>query len=238
MFRQKPPGEGGPRKPAQFSYYGPCKGQNLTGWLAGPIQWIQCHTHKDLPSKPCLDWITHGKLACPRCNPKWHVEDLGYTPVYLEGSHAETLFVLREPARDLTEGLQFLDYLSITRGTGKVAPMSVARMPKNKKFVTVTPSRKQPADLEYSLLTLWKINELTEWMRMHGSTVPPVKITPDTVTEEPEEPRPVRLDVGKIVGILDSNAERNHAQADRESQIAAQLRRWQTEGKNGKADHK
>jgi hypothetical protein len=233
MFRQKPPGEGGRARPVQFSYTKTLPGQTWAAFLAGPPQWVDCHTRKDKPSKPCLTWITSGKLPCPRCTPEYVYETLGYVPLYRESDHKECVIVLRETARDLIADIEYPTLVLVSREHGPADRVTVTRHPKQKKWVTTLKERRQPADLEYSLLTMWGINELTEYMRClpGGQICPPAKISAVDVPTESTGSVPLITD--RMCGIMDEVAERARKTAELAAKNAATARGWHEPSSNG-----
>ena len=236
MFKQKPPGEGGMSRPVQFSYTPTLPGQDWTAFLAGPVQWLECHTRKDQTSKPCLAWMTDRALPCPRCIPTWDRETLGYVPLYRESDHRECVVIVRETCRDLLEGLEFPAYVVVAREGGKKDSVYVSKHTKSKPWRSTLARRKVPADLEYSLLTMWKINELTEWMRCRPGSlpVPPVKEIPAEATPAPK-PTAFALDLNEIAKAVENQGDRARETAQRAGMTAEFLRRKAAE-RNGKHD--
>jgi hypothetical protein len=235
MFRQADPGEGS-SKPVQFRYHkGWLPGESWEAWLAGPIQWIECHTHPDAHSKPCLAWITHNALKCPRCGPKFHREKLGFVPVYRCVNLQDKLIILREPQREMTDLLEFGDLVICSKEDAKDAPITVQKANRQRKLSSTLPRRQVPADLEYSLLTLWKINELWEWARQRGHQGPPKKL--DALEVADLEPGTYSLNLEQLGQAVDADTERAEKRAAERTRIGKWIDEKKAEDKtrrNGK----
>jgi hypothetical protein len=148
------------------------------------------------------------------------------------------LVVLRETVRDHTIDLEFGQFVCIACETGRHNPVTVKRATRKKNWVSSLARRQTPADIQFSMLTMFGINELTEWARCQngGTTVPPVKVNASKVPTE--STGPVSLDYGKIAGILDDKSEKRRELADRETKIAGLLRTYLDPKPNGKHDDK
>lgn len=167
MLRKGTPGEGWQGGTDSFSYTPVQTGTKgaFAAWLAGDVYWSLCHEHTDKwpGTKPCLDWITHGELRCPRCNspkaPTW----IGYVPLYREQDHAPLLVLVHENAQDLVRGLSYPDHVLV----GRVADKSGVYVRKSETaipFRTENANRKRPIDVTSQLLKMWKLPQLEEWL--------------------------------------------------------------------------
>lgn len=196
--------------------------------------WLKCHTKPKTPSKPCLKWISDGALPCPRCNSDWFTENLGYFGVCRETDTADKLVVIREAVRDLSEGLKFGDYICISKEKGGFDLPHIYRHSKQKKLVTSLPRRKTPADLEYSLLQIFKIPELTSFMASRGSVVPPEKINAEQVPTE--STGAVKLITNRLADVFKERAKIDRETADRAAKNEEWARKAEQAQRNGKHD--
>jgi hypothetical protein len=181
--------------------------------------------------------MTDKALPCPRCNPTWNVETLGYVPLYRESDHKPCCVVLKETARDLATGLEFPHYVCVSKGHSKGDSVVVTRCDRQKKWFSTVETRKHPADLEYSLLTMWRINELTQWCgaRSGGKLVPPIKADLDKPAQNGSEKLVVPVD--QICGMLDANADRAETRAREGRSLSQQLRDRMKASENGDGTH-
>jgi hypothetical protein len=225
MFRQGNPGEGQRGARMQFRYTPTFANQEWTGWLAGPYQWVQAHTSSK-GSKPCLTWITHGALPCPRCGPTSVPKCICYVPIYRESDGAPCVVIVHESGADFLEGLNYPRYVRIGRDAGEADTVVVCAALTRKPMRTVLKARQQPADITLSLLTMWNINELTEWYAAQdplSKQLPVPKIDALTVPTEP---------TGTVPGVLSRLAahfEVSAEKADLVKRNAEQAAKWARE---------
>jgi hypothetical protein len=212
-----------------------------TGWLAGDPVWLLCHTGTS-PTKPCLRWITHAQIDCPRCvsmgAPKW----LAYVPVYRESDHAPCLVIVQESGRDLLEGLGFAAHVVVMREDGDADGVCVRKSVSGQAFKSIRPARQAPADITQTLLAIWQLNELTEWYRCQspGSSAAP---SPPPPPPPPPAPAPVPAGtspewVRRVADTLAHDAAESEALAARQSDSSKRLKQWIECEKNGKLPHK
>ena len=234
--RQATPEGAGRSRPDSFSYHWTAPDQPWTGWVAGPVNWIEAHT-SDHGSKPCLVWITYNALPCPRCKPHELTEKIGYLPVYREIDNAPILVILHDNMWVVSESLSHGSYIKVSRPGGAKAVVAVQLLLNKKPFVPGLPRRKHPVDLTHMLLKMWKISELTSWFECQeagGTMLPPVKVDAGAVPARVAAR--VKLDLEKIAGMVDVEAEKNRERADAENALAKRLRKMKEAEQNGKHD--
>jgi hypothetical protein len=72
---------------------------------------------------------------------------------------------------------------------------------------------------------MWRMNELTEWAKCQAPTRPVSSAAPAPLEELPEAvAKRVRLDVEKIAGMMDAEADTNRKRAETENALAKRLR--------------
>lgn len=153
-----------PRRPQHFGYLPIAKGEKVTGYLAGPVQWYDMHT-SDLGSKPCLELMTDGALSCPLC-----ADDVpavkGACPFYHSTAHKPHMVWLDEGDRDKVEKFRFLLRVQFWREKYKGAPLSVEPcLSQEPEFFSTLPEKNRAADVSDSLLRMWKLPHLVAWFR-------------------------------------------------------------------------
>jgi len=166
-LRKGIPGKGGQVRADSFSYTSVAHGlkASFTAWLAGPVYWAEAHEHteKQPGTKPCLDWITHGELRCPRCRPHIVPTWVGWVPLYREIDHKCIIVIVHESVMDLLAGLTYPQCVLV----GRVDPKSSVFVRKSDNPVsmrTENEQRKCPVDVTRDLLTMWRIPELERWL--------------------------------------------------------------------------
>lgn len=150
-------------RPEQFRYVKtPGGAKAWAGWVAAKPYWCKAHT-SDKGSKPCLKWITNGALPCPRCSPTNKPTRIAYVAIYRESDLHPGLVVCHESTEDLLVELHYGLYVMVQRELGDTSSVAVRRAMAQKPFSSRKSSRQREADLTLSLLTMWKITELTSW---------------------------------------------------------------------------
>jgi len=165
-----PGGDKTPPRPEHFSYERTPPGcKPWTAWLACEPYWCIAHTFEDSPTKPCLSWITSGALTCHFCKPLHTPPWVGYVGLWRESDLKACLVVLREQNSELSEGLQFGDYVTVSRQAGEGNPIAIRKLLAQRPWKSRKPQRQGPADLSHSLITMWKIPVLTNWYECQAS---------------------------------------------------------------------
>lgn len=166
-LRKGTPGEGWQARADSFSYTKVAVGLSKTwnGWMAGEVYWCKAHEHTDaLPgTKPCLDWMTEGALRCPRCKPHVLPTWVGYVPLYREVDHKPVVVIVHESVMDLVKGLKYGDFVLVGRADDK-SSVFVRLSESPQMFRTDQEQRKQPCNLNASLLTMWQMPLLERWL--------------------------------------------------------------------------
>lgn len=181
-------------------------GETINGWKAGHLIGANCHFFPQ--TVPCPKDFTNGELSCDIPHDKQAPRFHSWMPMIHEDGSKVVIGVRRN---------QFGDASAIEVG----APIQVKRgnrinMPVVVRWRDWCHSRRHPgadaaapADLHRWLLRLWKMPELTEWVRMNpfdaGS---PVCDSRDAVVPRPAttvEPPPSPEEVKKAKAILKTN---------------------------------
>lgn len=169
--RKGRPGEGPRRSAEQFSHTRTERGEKAwTGWIACEPAWKLCHTSK-AGSKPCLDWISFGRLPCSRCNPLSVPAMIAYVFLWRESDLHPAFVICREATADLLEELAYGVYVQVSLGNEDTATVCVRRCVSQKPFRTKHPLRREAIDPDTTLLTVWKIPELTEYITCNSDNV-------------------------------------------------------------------
>lgn len=235
-LRQANPGGGGRSRSDHFSYLSTDPKAPWTGWLAGPIQWLEAHP-SEYGTKPCLKWITTGALPCPRCKPFFLPVTVGYVPVYREVDGAAKLVIVYDTVYDAVCRLEHLTYVLVSRAGSKKEGVAVNAVEKQKRYETTLERRKVPVDITQDLLMIWKLNELTEWYQANNSGVTPVTPTKVAMPEAPPAPGPaVPLLGAELARAFAQRAQLDQEQAERSKKNAEFARRAQAS--NGHLPHK
>lgn len=163
-LRKASPGEGGGNTRVHFRYVGVGHSKTWAAHCAGPCQWYMCHTSER--SKPCLDWITHGVLPCPRCGGAKEAVMMGYQPIYRSSDGCPVMVVLYEDQRDHADKLDLHERVMVGREGEKGDAVYIRRaMEQTPKYQTTLGARMFAADITETCLVMWKIPELVEWYR-------------------------------------------------------------------------
>lgn len=162
---QASPGEGRRDDHITFSYWrGILGGQKHSAYLAGPSKWFICHP-SDKGTKPCLHWMTKGALPCRFCHASKTAEEGGYVPVWNAVNWAPKLLFVYGDEREHVQKLELHDKLLIGREPGKGERLWIRKaMNQEPPFDTTDARKKVARDITHSLLTMWKMPELLEWL--------------------------------------------------------------------------
>jgi hypothetical protein len=95
---------------------------------------------------------------------------VAYVPVWREIDGMPALVIIHETNADPLAACRHLDYVCVARQGGTGDGVSVRRATAQRVYRPTSPARLVLADITDSLLTMWVISELTEWMRMNAST--------------------------------------------------------------------
>lgn len=168
-----------PRRPQHFGYLRGYRGEDLYGFLAGPMMWFDLHT-SDLGSKPCLEVMTKGELSCSLCKHGAPVCK-GACGFYHANDGKPYLLWLDESKRDEYETWRWLSKIKFGREGVKGAPVWAALcLSQEPRYSSTLPERKRPADLTGSLLRMWKLPELDLWYRVtHGVSDNGLSLAPE-----------------------------------------------------------
>lgn len=170
-----------------FGYARLPHGDEMYGYLAGPILWVEVH-QSDFGSKPCLVKLTGGELSCPKCKYGAPVQK-GACPFWLLDSHTPHMVWLDDGRREVYDALAWARKLKFRREKLKGAPvwahLCISQEP---LFKSEHPFRKGPVDITRSLLTMWKMPELDMWYALtHGRS--DTAVTPPPPPEPPPPPK-------------------------------------------------
>jgi hypothetical protein len=191
-LRQGTPGEGGRGAAVHFRYTPTKPGESWHGWIAGPPRWVLCHT-ASAGTKPCLSWITSGALPCVRCGTIVPPVMIAYVPLYRERDGAPCCVIVHESAADQLAPLKYPMYATVLREGGAADSVCVCAALSKKTYRTTLRSRQSEVDIEPTLLRMWKLNELTEWVRCQAPAGASATVTPPAPAPAPAaEPDPFR----------------------------------------------
>lgn len=185
-LKKASPGEG-ERREAHFRYVSTDAGKSWHGYLAGPPCWYLCHTHGK--SKPCLKWLTDGRVPCARCASVKPPETIGYVPIYRESDGAPVMVIVYERSADVLAGLMHLTRVTVMREGEKGDTVVVVKALQQKPYSSMLKERAIPVDLEPCLVRMWNLAELSDWYKAVGGSAPPVaersKVNAAEVKTEP-----------------------------------------------------
>lgn len=169
-------------RPDHFAYLRGYKGEELYGYVAAPLIWIELHT-SDWGSKPCLKALTKGELKCGKCKDS-HPVCKGALGFYHWKDYKPYFLWMDESKRDDYDALRWLDKVKFGREKIKGAPVWAQKcFEQERSFASTRPQCRQPADLTESLLRIFDDNALTLWYRQtHGAG--------DNALSLPEKPEP------------------------------------------------
>lgn len=187
-LRKAPPGGGGAKRRVHFSYVPTGTGEKWEAYIAGPAAWYLCHTVGK--TKPCLHEVSGGALECPACVSLKPPEEVGYLPLYREMDGRPVFVVIHQDMREAADSLTHRMRVMIGRGTHASDGVWVrSAMGKGQWYKSTLPERMVPADIEPTLLRVWKIPVLTAWAT--GQAAPEIggcMTPPETPTIKPYTP--------------------------------------------------
>jgi len=177
-----------PSRPEHFAFMRGYKGEELYGYFAGPIIWLQMHT-SDQGSKPCLHLLTGGELNCPKCK---HGDPArkGALGFYHWKDWKPYFLWVDDTREDVYASFRWRNKLKFGREKLKGSPVWAALcLAQHDEFPTTDPRRKKPADLTESLLRIFDDAALTLWYRAtHGASVNAVSLPKGTAVKGDGKP--------------------------------------------------
>lgn len=229
------PEKGESRRAESFSFVDTVRGADAwCAWCAGEVYWAKAHPAQT-GTKPCLLWLTDNALPCVRCRPTNIAEWVGWLLVWREVDLRPCVVVFREGVRDLCEGLKYGDYIQLKREREKGSLCYPRKCLKLKPWTSKHPLRQGQVDPAATLLTMWKINELTDWYRCQS----PLRIDPprekvDASTVEQESSEQTVFPRDRLATLLEDSARKLDDSAERARRSAEFVRVAKDQGKNGK----
>lgn len=151
-------------KPVHFTYVGTERGQPYEAYLAGPVWWGHIHMLK--PSKPCVYEITGGAIACRFCGvpPRPLAVMKGWVPLYRRADGWPICVPVDEVQRDHLDALKCFTKVTVGRERGKGIGVFVrACLQQEPEWSSSLPEYTTPADVTESLLSMWKLPEVTSF---------------------------------------------------------------------------
>ena len=223
-------------RPEHFAFLRGYKGEELFGYLAGPLVWLEMHT-SDQGSKPCLQLLTNGELSCPKCKfgaparkgafPFYHWKD--WKPYFLW---------VDESREDVYDGFRWLAKVKFGREKLKGSPVWAALcLSQHDEFPTTDPRRKRPVDLTESLLRIFDDAALTLWYRAtHGGSDNAPSIADGTAVKDDGKPfSPMNQGAAKRFGARVVPTDPKSIETDLSVEYLAALQgRGRKPSKNGK----
>lgn len=176
------------QRPDHFAYAKLDHGDELYGYLAGPVLWVELH-QSDYGSKPCLEKLTGGELSCPKCKYGPPVQK-GACPFWLVEDHRPYMLWLDDGRREIYDALPWARKLKFAREKLKGAPVW-ANLCFNQEplFKSQHPLRQRPVDITRTLLRMWKLPELDLWYaQTHGGSDSPVSLPAGTAVTDDGRP--------------------------------------------------
>lgn len=186
-LRKGTPGKGGGLRPDSFSYTPVGYGlkNSFSAYVAGETYWCEeAHEHKPPAfrgSQPCLHWITNGELRCERCRKQPAVLTLGWLPLWREQDHSPIMVILHQDVFDLVRDLRFGQSVTVGRVSEKSSVYVRPTEPVS-WFKSANPFRQRAVDITKDLLTMWRLEDLNEWLRRkprEAAAPEPLEYTPE-----------------------------------------------------------
>lgn len=138
-------------------------GGRFEGWLAGEVQWLDCHFDGvQKRSVPCFKLLTGCPVPCLRCKTFPRVTLQGYVPLYDTGG-IRRIVIVKEDTVDIVMSIRVFDAVLVSRGSEWHDPVIVKPMKGKERYSAHVDWRKNAADITQALLTMWKEPDLTEW---------------------------------------------------------------------------
>jgi hypothetical protein len=175
-------------RPEHFAFLRGYKGEELYGFFAGPIIWLQMHT-SDQGSKPCLHLLSGGELSCPKCK-YGEPARKGACGFYHWRDWKPYFLWVDDSREDVYEAFRWKHKIKFGREKCKGSPVWAALcLAQHDEFPTTDPRRLRPADLTESLLRIFDDAALTLWYRTtHGASDKPVSLPKGTAVREDGTP--------------------------------------------------
>lgn len=222
------PGEGARYAHDHFNNWSVKPGERHFAWYAGGAQWFVCHP-SDRGTKPCLHWMTKGKLGCRFCGINKVPCQLGYAPMWRAVDIRPLFVIVYEEEREWIEKLELHDRVQIGREKDAGARIWVrVSVDQEPKFQTTLLRRTVKQDITASLLRLWRMPELVAWLT--GSSDNAVSLPP-TVEELPDVPD-TRTKAVDLEGIA-RNCRFEEAKALAKAEQAKKNAEWCEKHRNG-----
>ena len=158
------PGEGRQSDRDHWNNWEVAGGQKHHAYYAGGTQWFVAHP-SDKGTKPCLEWMTGGKLPCRWCHAAKVPQQIGYVPVFRAVDYRPLFVIVYQEEREWIEMLRLHDRVQVGRESERGARIWVrVCLDQTPAFTTTLARRMVEADITQSLLTLWKLPDLTAWL--------------------------------------------------------------------------
>ena len=186
---QIPPRRGDNPRHVYFTYVGCDRGYTFEAWTAGPTMWFAMHP--STKSKPCLEEMTSGKLACPFCRAGKLAMVKGYVPLYRSADAKPVMVVVDEAVRDKVDRIDTFTRVKVGREKSRGSTVWVTPLIlQEPHWQSTLPERQRAADLTFTLLRMWQIPELQDWYnkqpRLHSDTA--VSLPTGTAVTDKGEP--------------------------------------------------
>lgn len=171
-----------------FSHWSIGGGEKHHAYVAGPTRWIIGHP-SDKGSKPCLTWMTKGKLPCRFCHMHKEPCHLGYLPIYRAVDWRPKIVIVRKDEREWTDKLATHMRILIGREREEGAPLYVRPcLDQSPAFASTIDYRQHAQDCQDSMLTFWKMPELVAWLKCGTPSDNAVSLNkPEALTSQGEK---------------------------------------------------
>ena len=137
----------------------------LYAFVAGPMVGIWAHNNQFIKaSKPCLKWITAGKLDCPACGHA-SLRQIVYLPCFVEKTWDRRVLILSKTTCQGMRDAQFGDRFSAQQDPTPNQP-AVVKPVEGRNVTDVLHPRirnRGPQDIRLYLIHLWGIEQLKEF---------------------------------------------------------------------------
>lgn len=137
-------------------------GTELVAYVAGPGVGCWVHNSKYVQqSKPCLNWITHGKLSCPACG-KASLRQVVYLPCFIHKTWERRVIIMSKTTAQAMREAQFGDRFTAVQDKVPNQPCIVkpAEGPNATDVLHPRIKNRGPQDIRLYLINLWGIEEL------------------------------------------------------------------------------
>lgn len=239
-LHQSSPRKGDKPRREHWTYTGTPNGTTWHAYIAGPCLWLDCHTKGR--TKPCVRCVTNGEVPCHVCNAFNEPVETGYQPLYRECDGKPVVVIVHEYSRDIISSLKFHARVVVGRGRVQSDPLFIQRsMNQEPRYTTTIPHRLRPADPTESLLTTWKLPELTAWYYSkktrsdNAVSLPEPDPGPLAITPPPAAPLEVK---GPMDKYHDAEERAKKEAADEELKIGGTMDYLLGRARNGKPPFK